>query len=81
VKVFSTTCDSVLSSTGETEKSQGAKLGELGGYRMSHIVFCKEFPGEKGSVRQCAVLMQQPFSVAEGQGQVFINFYRHSKTS
>jgi hypothetical protein len=26
----------------------------------SHVVFGKEFPGEKGSARWCIVVMQQP---------------------
>jgi hypothetical protein len=26
----------------------------------SHVVFGKKFPGEKGGMRQCTVVMQQP---------------------
>jgi hypothetical protein len=25
-----------------------------------HVIFCQEFLGEKGSVRRCVVVMQQP---------------------
>jgi hypothetical protein len=35
------------------------KAGWVGG--KSHVVFGQKFPGEKGSVRQCVVLVQQPF--------------------
>jgi hypothetical protein len=44
---------SVLSSIGETEKSKVD--GE-----HSHVVLVKKFPGEKGSVKRCVVVTQQP---------------------
>jgi hypothetical protein len=61
VTVFITACDSalitsivsVLSSIGETQKSSVA--GD-----ESHVFFGKKFPGEKGSVGRCVVVMQQP---------------------
>jgi hypothetical protein len=34
------------------------KVGWVGDY--SHVVFGQTFPGEKGSVRCCDVMMQQP---------------------
>jgi hypothetical protein len=66
--VFSTACDSasVVSkrqpfsfiSIGEKEKSQGAKSGEKDGLGDSDVVFGQKFPGEKGNVRRCVVVMQ-----------------------
>jgi hypothetical protein len=63
--VFSTACDlprspqlcqngglSVLSSIGKTEKS------EVGWGR--HVVYGKKFSDEKGSVKRCVVVMQEP---------------------
>jgi hypothetical protein len=44
---------SVLPSIGVTEESK------LGG-DDSHIVFGQKFPSEKGSVKRCLVVMQQP---------------------
>jgi hypothetical protein len=63
---------------------QGAKSGELGEWGASHVVSCQKFPGEKGSVRRCVVVMQQPvLLVAKVQGEVFAHFHavalkRHS---
>jgi hypothetical protein len=66
VRVFSTACDSA-SITSFVSKwrpfsfifTQGnRKVGWLG--NNSHVVFGQEFPGEKGSVRLCVVVMQQP---------------------
>jgi hypothetical protein len=48
----------VVSSIGETGKSQGAKSGKVGVEDDSHTVFGKKFPGGKGSV--CTVALQQP---------------------
>jgi hypothetical protein len=37
------------------------KLGKLGWVgNDSHVVFGQQFPGEKGSVIWCVVVMQQP---------------------
>jgi hypothetical protein len=49
----------------------------------SHVVFGKKFPGEKGSVKQCIVMMQQSVSfVAKVRWEVVAHFYvaanRHS---
>jgi hypothetical protein len=34
----------------------------------SHFDFGKKFPGEKGSVRQCVVVMQQPVLLSSESG-------------
>jgi hypothetical protein len=55
---------SVVSSITETEKS---RVDE----DESHVVFGQKFPGGKGSVRRCVVLMQQPvLSVAKVQSEI-----------
>jgi hypothetical protein len=36
----------------------GKEKSRVGG--GSHVVFGKKFPGEKGIVKQCVVVMQQP---------------------
>jgi hypothetical protein len=64
--VLSTTCDSV-SITAVVSKWQpfssvfnwgNRKVGWVGD--NSHVVFGQKFPGEKGSVGRCVVMMQQP---------------------
>jgi hypothetical protein len=64
--VFSTTCNPA-SITAITSKWQPFSLIFSQGNRKvgwvvddSHVVFGQKFSGEKGSVRQCVVVMQQP---------------------
>jgi hypothetical protein len=47
-------------SIGEIEKSHG-QIGRVEWVGdNSHVVLRQKFPGEKGSVRQCVITMQQP---------------------
>jgi hypothetical protein len=48
---------SVLSS--EKSRSRPSEASKLGGDN-SLVIFGQEFPGKRGSVRQCIVMMQQP---------------------
>jgi hypothetical protein len=41
----------------------------------THVGFGQKFPGEKGSVRWCIVVMQQPVFSAKIRGKVFSHFY------
>jgi hypothetical protein len=45
---------------GNKERSQGPSQASRVGGGDSHAVFGKKFPGKKGSVRRCIVVMQQP---------------------
>jgi hypothetical protein len=49
------------------------------------LFFGEKFPGEKGSVRQCVVMMQQPVLLSPNSGVVFTHFHtvdikHHSST-
>jgi hypothetical protein len=41
----------------------------------SYAVFGKKFPGEKGSMRQCIVMMQQPFLLLPQFGMKFSQIF------
>jgi hypothetical protein len=50
-----------LSSIGEAVKSSKGQVRGVGWVGdNSHVVFGQKFPGEKGSVRWCIVVVQQP---------------------
>jgi hypothetical protein len=53
---------------GETKKKQGAKTGEYGMGDDSHVALGPNFPGKKGSVRLCVVVMQQPVPLSPNFG-------------
>jgi hypothetical protein len=42
----------------------------------SHIVFGKKFPGEKGIVRPCDVVMQQPVTLSPKFGAKSSHIFR-----
>jgi hypothetical protein len=44
----------------------------------SHVVFGQKFPGEKGSVRQCAVVMQQPVLLLPQLGVKSLHIFTQS---
>jgi hypothetical protein len=61
---------SVLSSIGETEKFGGG----------SPVILSQKFPGQRGNVRQCIVMMQQAvFLSPKFGGEVFAHFDRRRK--
>jgi hypothetical protein len=72
VRVFSTTCDSASITSvmaafqfylqsGKQGKVTGGEARQLGWVGNDcHVVFGQKFPGGKGSVRRCVVMMQQP---------------------
>jgi hypothetical protein len=75
VKVFSTACNPA-SITAIVSKwrpfsfifnRRNRKVGWVGD--DSHVVFGQKFPGEKGSVRRCLVMMQQPVLCRQSSGQ------------
>jgi hypothetical protein len=80
--VFSTACDSA-SITSTVSKWQPFNFivnrgsrEKQGGWSDSHVLFGKEFPGEKGSVRRCIVMMQQPVVFgAKFRGEVLAYFH------
>jgi hypothetical protein len=41
------------------DKLQGTKTAEQGGWGITVKFLAQEFPGEKGSVRRCIVVMEQ----------------------
>jgi hypothetical protein len=43
------------------------KVGWVGD--ESHVVFGQQFPGEKGNVRQCVIVMQQPVLLSPKFGE------------
>jgi hypothetical protein len=43
----------------------------------SHFDFGQKFPGEKGSVRQCVVMMQQPVLLSPKLGAKSLHVFTH----
>jgi hypothetical protein len=71
---------SVLSSIGETEKSQG-QVRRVRWVEDDSHVFGQKFPGKKGSVRRCVVMMQQPALLSPSSGRSLRTFWcSHCKT-
>jgi hypothetical protein len=66
VRVFSTACDSASIITVVSKWRPFSFIFNRGNRKVrrlgdnSHVVFGKTFPGGKGSVRRCVVVMQQP---------------------
>jgi hypothetical protein len=66
VRVFSTACNSALIISNVSKwrpfnfifNRGNRKVGQVGD--DSHVVFGQKFPGVKGSVRWCVVVMKQP---------------------
>jgi hypothetical protein len=48
------------------QSGEQRKVGWLGD--DSHVVFGQKFPGEKGSLRRCVVMMQQPLLLLQRFG-------------
>jgi hypothetical protein len=60
VRVFSTACDSAtITSVVSKWLKWGNRKNRVGGGN-SHVVFGQEFLGEKGNVRRCVIMLQQP---------------------
>jgi hypothetical protein len=60
-----------LSSIGETEKRRLVR-------GRQSCCFSQKFPGEKGSVRRCVVVMQQPVLLSPKFGSKFSHIFTHS---
>jgi hypothetical protein len=82
VRVFDTVCNSVWITSSVSKWRPFSfilnwgyrKVGWVGG--DSHVVSGKKFPGEKGSVRLCVVMMQQAvLFVTKVWGEVFAHFH------
>jgi hypothetical protein len=88
VRVFNTTCDSasIISNVSKWRPFNfifnrgNRKVVQVGD--DSHVVFRQKFPGEKGSVRRCIVVMQQPVVLSPKFGvkssHIFTQSPRHS---
>jgi hypothetical protein len=53
------------------------KVGWVGGGN-SHVVFGKKFPGQKGSVRRCVVMMQEPVPTSPKFGTKSLHIFTQS---
>jgi hypothetical protein len=55
----------------------GKQKSRVGGGRQSRC-FSSKFPGEKGSVKECVVVMQQPVILSPKFGAKFSHTFRQS---